>query len=182
MKKARRYAALALSAMLAVSGMGNLQKAEAAGVKVVSTSTGDVKVTFQASANAASYEIYRRIGNGAAKKIGTVTKLSYVDTHAQAERLVGNEVMIEKRLLDEEGSGCDDYDIFQLNGFEAEEEATRECGKVVDVADYSGNIVLTIEIFGKEILLPFSEVYILEADLEKKKLLVSIPQDIIDLY
>ena len=45
----------------------------------MSTSTGDVKVTFQASANAASYEIYRRIGNGAAKKIGTVTKLSYVD-------------------------------------------------------------------------------------------------------
>ena len=78
-KGARRYAALALSAMLAVSGMGNLQKAEAAGVKVVSTSTGDVKVTFQASANAASYEIYRRIGNGAAKKIGTVTKPSYVD-------------------------------------------------------------------------------------------------------
>ncbi len=50
-----------------------------AGVKAVSTSTGDVKVTFQASANAASYEIYRRIGNGAAKKIGTVTKPSYVD-------------------------------------------------------------------------------------------------------
>lgn len=111
-----------------------------------------------------------------------IVKFDYVETHAQAERLVGNEVMIEKRLLDEEGSGCDDYDIFQLNGFEAEEEATRECGKVVDVADYSGNIVLTIEIFGKEILLPFSEVYILGADLEKKKLLVSIPQDIIDLY
>lgn len=48
-------------------------------VKAVSTSTGDVKVTFHASANASSYEIYRRTGNGAAKKIGTVTKLSYVD-------------------------------------------------------------------------------------------------------
>ena len=34
-KGARRYAALALSAMLAVSGMGNLQKAEAAGVRMV---------------------------------------------------------------------------------------------------------------------------------------------------
>lgn len=109
-------------------------------------------------------------------------KFEYVDTHAQAERLVGNDVMIEKSLLDEEETGGDDYDIFQLNGFEVEEQAIRERGKVVDVADYSGNIVLTLEIFGKEILLPFSEVYVLEADVEKKKLLVSIPQDIIDLY
>ncbi len=111
-----------------------------------------------------------------------IVKFEYVDTHAQAERLVGNDVMIEKSLLDEEETGGDDYDIFQLNGFEVEEQATRERGKVVDVADYSGNIVLTLEIFGKEILLPFSEVYVLEADVEKKKLLVSIPQDIIDLY
>ena len=33
-----------------------------------------------------------------------IVKFDYVETHAQAERLVGNEVMIEKRLLDEEGS------------------------------------------------------------------------------
>lgn len=111
-----------------------------------------------------------------------IVKFEYVDTHAQAERLVGSEVMIEKRLLDEEEIGWDDCDIFQLNGFEVEEQATHECGKVVDVADYSGNIVLTLEIFGKEILLPFSEVYVLEVDVENKKLLVSIPRDIIDLY
>lgn len=34
-KGARRYAALALSAMLAVSGMGNLHKEEADGVRMV---------------------------------------------------------------------------------------------------------------------------------------------------
>lgn len=111
-----------------------------------------------------------------------IVKFDYVDTHAQAERLVGNDVMLEKSLLAGEETGWDDYDIFQLNGFDVEEQTTRERGKVVDVADYSGNIVLTLDIFGKEILLPFSEMYVLEADLEKKKLLVSIPQDIIDLY
>ena len=110
-----------------------------------------------------------------------IVKFDYVDTQEQAERLVGNDVMIEKRLLDGE-TGGEDYDIFQLTGFEVQEQATHERGKVVDIADYSGNIVLTLEIFGKEILLPFSEIYILEADLEKKKLLVSIPRDIIDLY
>lgn len=48
-------------------------------VKAVSTKTGTVKVTFKPVANAASYEIYRKEGNGAAKKIATVTKTSYVD-------------------------------------------------------------------------------------------------------
>lgn len=109
-----------------------------------------------------------------------IVKFDYVDTHAQAERLVGNDVMLEKSLLDEEEG--EDYDVFQLNGFEAEEQATRERGRVVDVANYSGNVVLTLEIFGKEILLPFSDMYVLEADWDKKKLLVSIPRDIIDLY
>ncbi len=109
-----------------------------------------------------------------------IVKFDYVDTQEQAERLVGNDVMIEKRLLD--GEETEDYDVFQLTGFEVEEQATRERGEVADIADYSGNVVLTIKIFGKEILLPFSEVYILEADLEKKKLLVSIPRDIVDLY
>lgn len=110
-----------------------------------------------------------------------IVKFDYVDTQEQAERLVGNDVMLEKRLLGGE-TGWEDYDLFQLNGFEVEEQATRERGKVTDIADYSGNVVLTLEIFGKEILLPFSEIYVLEADLEKKKLLLSIPQDIIDLY
>lgn len=111
-----------------------------------------------------------------------IVKFDYVDTKEQAERLTGCEVMIEKSLLDEEDGVWADYDIFQLNGFEVEDQATNERGKVVDVADYSGNVVMTIEIFGKEILLPFSEIYVLEVNPDTNKLRVSIPQDIIDLY
>lgn len=110
-----------------------------------------------------------------------IVKFDYVDTHEQAERLVGNEVMLEKRLVEEE-DGEDDGDIFRLNGFDVEDLASGKSGKVVDVADYSGNIVLTVAIFDKEILCPFSEAYIMEVDAEGRKLRVSIPQDIIDLY
>lgn len=111
-----------------------------------------------------------------------IVKFDYVDTKEQAERLSGCEVMLEKNLFAEEDTDSSDNDIFGLNGFEVVEQATGETGKVIDVADYSGNVVLTIEIHGKEIMLPFSEVYVLEVDLEANKLQVCIPQDILDLY
>ena len=41
-----------------------------------------VQITFQKVANAASYEIYRKSGNGAAVKIATVTTNTYEDTSA----------------------------------------------------------------------------------------------------
>lgn len=111
-----------------------------------------------------------------------IVKFDYVDTKQQAERLLGADVLIEKSLVEADGFPEDDYDIYSIIGFEAEDEQSGQKGEVTDVADYSGNIVLSIRIFGKEILLPFSEVYILQVDPEQKKLLVTIPPDILELY
>ncbi len=113
-----------------------------------------------------------------------IVKFDYVDTKEQAERLAGAAVMIEKSLLQDEGEEewAEEEDIYRLDGFTVEEQETGEHGEVIDVADYSGNVVLTLQIFGKEILLPVSEEYIKEVNAEEKKLLVSIPQELIDLY
>lgn len=110
-----------------------------------------------------------------------IVKFLYVDTKEQAERLTGCDVMIEKGLLDDEDVQSFDYDIFELEGFSVTDENSGETGKVVDVADYSGNVVLSIEIFGKEILLPVSEIYIKEVNFEDSSLLVNIPVEIIEL-
>ncbi len=85
--------------------LGNLQRAQSAlelvqqpntqvtalsaptGVKVSSTAKG-VKVTFQAVANASSYEIYRQSGTAAAKKIAVTAKTSYVDAKAPGGKKV----------------------------------------------------------------------------------------------
>ena len=52
-----------------------------ASVKATSKAAG-VTVSFAKVDNAASYDIYRKSGNSAAKKIANVTKASYVDTKA----------------------------------------------------------------------------------------------------
>ena len=50
-------------------------------VKAASKATG-ITITFAKVEGAASYDIYRKSGNSAAKKIASVTKTSYVDTKA----------------------------------------------------------------------------------------------------
>lgn len=110
-----------------------------------------------------------------------IVKFDYVDSRAQAERLIGCEVMLERALLEEEEIDEADYDIFELIDFEVKDDVSGQTGKVTDVADYSGNIVLTLSLVGKEILLPFSEVYITEVDMEHRLLGVHIPAELADL-
>ena len=93
-----------------------------------------------------------------------IVKFDYVDTLAQAGRLVGCEVLFEKRMLEGQEPEESGYDIFELIGFEVKDQVSEETGEVADVADYSGNVVLTVSIMNKEILLPLSENYICEID------------------
>ena len=79
----------------------------------------------------------------------------------------GEELSFELDIL----VGCDVLDLL-----------TGERGKVIDVANYSGNVVLSIQIFSKEILLPFSERYVKEVLLEESLLKVDIPEEIKELY
>ncbi len=110
-----------------------------------------------------------------------IVKFDFVDNLEQAERLTGCEVLLEKALLDEEDVEAFDYDISELSGFVAVDEVSGESGVVTEVANYSGNVVLTLQILGKEILLPLSERYVREVSFENSKLLVNIPSELVEL-
>lgn len=110
-----------------------------------------------------------------------IVKFDFVDTLEQAERLTGCEVLLEKALLDEEDIESFDYDISALGGFTVEDEMSGKSGIVTDVANYSGNVVLTIQIFDKEILLPLSERYVKEVSFELSRLIVNIPPELVEL-
>lgn len=110
-----------------------------------------------------------------------IVKFDFVDTLEQAERLTGCELLLEKVLLDEEDIESFDYDISALDGFTVEDEVSGKSGLVTDVANYSGNVVLTIQIFDKEILLPLSERYVKEVSFEHSKLIVNIPPELVEL-
>lgn len=109
-----------------------------------------------------------------------IVKFDYVDTPAQAERLVGCDVLLEKKWLDEETEETEE-DIYSLIGFQVKDRVSGAEGEVTDVSDYSGNIVLTLDILGKEILLPLSEHYITDMDMQHHRLEVHIPTELTEL-
>lgn len=110
-----------------------------------------------------------------------IVKFDYVDSLSQAERLLGCEVLLEKALLGEGEADESNYDIYDLIDFEVSDRISGETGKVTDVADYSGNVVLSIFILGKEILLPLSDNFVCGIDFEHRHLQVLISAELAEL-
>lgn len=110
-----------------------------------------------------------------------IVKFDYVDSLAQAERLMGCEVLLEREMLEEEEMDETEGDVYELIGFKVKDQVSGAAGEVLDVADYSGNIVLTLSIFGKEVLLPLSDTYVRDVDWGHGQLQVNIPVELAEL-
>lgn len=109
-----------------------------------------------------------------------IVKFDFVDSKEQAERLTGSELLYPEELLEDVED--EEFDLYDLIGFDALDLFSQTTGKVTDVVDYSGNIVLTIQIFSKEILLPLAEHYVKEILPEENIIHVEIPEDLKELY
>ena len=92
-----------------------------------------------------------------------IVKFEDVDSLAEAEELVGREVSFQDEDNDDEDT---------LVGLQVRDSRTRRLvGEIVDLSDYGGNVVLTVETpEGQEVLLPLHE-----------ELIVGIRGDVITL-
>ena len=108
-----------------------------------------------------------------------IVKFDFVDSKEQADRLVGSDLLMDKYLLEEEDMPLE---LSDLIGFSVVDEPTGEKGEVVQVDNYSGNVVLSIRIFSKEILLPVSDEYVLDISHDEKRMHVNISEEIKELY
>ena len=109
-----------------------------------------------------------------------IVKFDFVDSKEQADRLVGCDLLMDKYLLEEEENLP--FELSELIGYSVVDEATGETGTIMEVDNYSGNVVLSIKIFSKEILLPVSDEYVTEILHDKRMMHVNIPEEIKELY
>ena len=89
-------------------------------------------------------------------------------------------LLMDKYLLEEEENLP--FELSELIGYSVVDEATGETGTIMEVDNYSGNVVLSIKIFSKEILLPVSDEYVTEILHDKRMMHVNIPEEIKELY
>ncbi|TSA37397.1 MAG: hypothetical protein D4R64_05755 [Porphyromonadaceae bacterium] len=68
-----------------------------------------------------------------------------------------------------------------LTGFEVLDEISGKTGKVIGFEDIPGNPLLEIEIDGKKSLLPMQSEFVVRTDTRKRKLILRIPEGLLDL-
>jgi len=68
-----------------------------------------------------------------------------------------------------------------LTGFDLLDEISGKTGKVIGFEDIPGNPLLEIEIDGKKSLLPVHPEFVVSTDLRKRKLILRIPEGLLDL-
>lgn len=105
-----------------------------------------------------------------------IVKLDWVDTETYAKRLVGKEVYLYK---DEIVDMPEEHESV-LMGFRLFDKETGEIGIIEEVDDYSGNIVLTVNFQGNELLIPYNDEILIDLNEEQKTITLQLPEGLID--
>jgi 16S rRNA processing protein RimM len=105
-----------------------------------------------------------------------IVALDDVNTEKYAKRLVGAAVYLFKNEIKID----DEMEIEALKGFLVIDETLGELGKIEFIDDYSGNIVLTIDYKGNELLVPFNEDFLVEFNAEGKIIKLDLPEGLVE--
>ncbi len=98
-------------------------------------------------------------------------------TREESVSLVGSEVLIEKSELPENRPG--EYYQFELIGLAAYDEDGNKVGIVTGIMPAGGNDLLQIESATGEVLVPAIEEFILDVDLESKRVVLRLMEGMV---
>lgn len=108
-----------------------------------------------------------------------VVGLEKIDGPEKAGKMVGLTCNLEGDWTDWFETAGDQPD--SLTGYEVIDEISGKQGKVTGYQDIPGNPLLEIEIEGKEALLPLNTEFVVDKDDRTRKLVLRIPEGLLDL-
>ena len=71
--------------------------------------------------------------------------------------------------------------LHELIGYNVSDQDAGELGLIIDVFENPGQVLLSINYNGKEIMIPFVDDFVLELNKRKKTILFSLPEGLLDL-
>jgi 16S rRNA processing protein RimM len=105
-----------------------------------------------------------------------IITFDWVDTEKYAKRLVGCSVYLYVSEITDEAQ--EDESTFE--GYLLLDEQLGEIGMINQVDDYAGNIVLTVNYRGNELLVPFNEDILIAVNESLKTITLKLPEGIFD--
>ncbi|MCL1868095.1 MAG: ribosome maturation factor RimM [Paludibacter sp.] len=106
-------------------------------------------------------------------------KLDGIDSENDAKFLTAKVVFAPKKFLEKvktENIGLDYFIDFQII-----DKKNDFLGKIYDIDQTTANVLMIVQTANDEILIPFSENYIIDIDHNTKKIFVDLPQGLIEL-
>jgi len=107
-----------------------------------------------------------------------ITQLDWVDTDKKAKDLCGLTVYVAQEDVVESEL---EMSAHALIGYMLIDEELGVIGKINEVNDYSGNVLLSVEYQGKEALVPLNEDLIVSIDEGTREIVLAIPEGLFDL-
>ncbi len=105
-------------------------------------------------------------------------KMNDIDDEQAASRFVKCEVYLSQELFSEEEMES----IAGIEGYSVVIEGRGEIGVIESLANYSGNIVVTVFVDGNEVMIPLAEDYITKVDYDQQIISLKLPEGLIDIY
>ena len=118
-------------------------------------------------------ENFSTIGDGFAH-----VKFKNLDTKENANRYIGTKLLIGHQELEIDLSNVNPTLII---GFTIVDTKLGEIGKVVEVNDFGGNIVLSVNYSNQEVMIPFNEELIVSLNMETQTIEMDCPEGLFNL-
>ena len=101
----------------------------------------------------------------------------WIVSEKYAQRIIGaNVYLFTSEIVDEP----EEAGLSELEGFTLFDNSGEKIGKISQVEDFSGNVVLTIGSGNNELLIPFNEDFLVAINPENKTLTLELPEGLID--
>ncbi len=106
-----------------------------------------------------------------------------INSEQEAARLVNHDIYALKREFRQESddADADGYPLDYFIGFELQDSDGIRVGEIVQVDEQTENAIFIVDDGEGELLLPASDDLIVEFDLDKKVMVMDLPQGILDL-
>jgi 16S rRNA processing protein RimM len=112
------------------------------------------------------------------KRGAAVIKFEHVNDEEYAKRFIDAEVFVEKRNK----KSIEEPNWEDLTGYEVIDKARGSLGIIKSIEEYPQQLIATVIIKEKEVLIPLNEDFLEKVDDDSKKLFLNLPEGLIDLY
>ncbi len=116
------------------------------------------------------------------KKGITVLKIETIDTEAEARKLNGIKVKMERQRPKKVIPVNEKPQWMDLRGYIVHDSTYGELGPIVEVQEYPMQYIAKCMVSGKEVLFPLHEEMILDIDEEKRRIETELPDGLLDVY